>query len=150
MAVVNGNRILLRFDTEVFEGRTSTGISVSNALIEATTRPTGPFAEYIPGIKTSTLDFNKLHTFEEKLDVGDELTFHIGPRDTGWAGQCIIETISIDAPSDEVQTYSGTAKVTGELTKFVPIFGEEVFCTTDGREICTTDGRQLYVNVQIN
>ena len=150
MTLLTGNRILLRFNTEVFEGRTSTGISVSNALVEATTKVTGSFTEYIPGVKTSTLDFNKLHTFEEKLEVGDELTFHIGPRSTGWAGQCIIESISIDAPSDEVQTYSGTAKVTGELSKFIPIFGEEIFCTTDGREICTTDGRQLYVNVQIN
>ena len=150
MALLTGNRILLRFNTEVFEGRTSTGISVSNALVEATTKVTGRYAEYIPGVKTSTLDFNKLHTFGEKLDIGDELTFHMGPRDTGWAGQCIIETISIDAPSDEVQTYSGTARVTGELSKFIPIFGEEIFCTTDGREICTTDGRQLYVNVQIN
>ena len=150
MAILTGNRLLLRFNTEVFEGRTSTGISYSNSLMSATTEDSQGYAEHISGVRSSTINFDGLHTFEERLEVGDELTFHIGPRDTGYAGQCVIESIDIEAVSDDVQTYSGTARVTGEVAEFIPIFGEEIFCTTDGREICTTDGRQLYVNVQIN
>ena len=150
MAVENGNAFILTLDVKKFEGETSTGISYSANLVEATTKITGGYAEYIPGVQSATIQFEKLHTFNEVLEVGSKFVFHVGPRTKGFAGECIIDSVQIDSSSDSVQTYSGTASVTGEAAKFIPIYGEEIFCTTDGREICTTDGRQLYVNVLTN
>ena len=149
---LNGNRFVLFLsrDRALLRGETSSGISYNANLIEVTTKPTGSYKEFIPGVRTSTINFEKLHTFEETLNVGDTVTFHIGERSNGFEGYCIIESISVDASSDDAQRYSGTARVTSEVTKFIPIFEESILCTTDGREICTTGGETICVSEQIN
>ena len=152
MALLQGNSFVLFLDRDrsLLRGETSTGISYDANLIEVTKGITGRYAEYIPGVQTSSINFEKLHTFEETLEVGDEVTFHIGPRSLGYEGLCVIESITIEASSDDVQRYSGTCKVTGPVTKFIPIFEESILCTTDGREICTTGGETICVSEQIN
>ena len=150
MAIENGNAFRIRLDTEYLVGETSTGISYSANLIEVTTKVTKGYVENIPGVKSATIQFEKLHTFEEVLEVGDKVTFHVGPSTQGYAGECIIDSIVVDSSSDGVQTYSGTASVTGEVAKFIPIYALEYLVDNNGNNITTDSGDSIVVSVQQN
>ena len=148
--IANGNTFRLRLNKKNLTGETQSGISYSANLVSVTKDMSNGYEEVIPGVASAYVNFSKLFTGDETLTVGQILPFHIGPRTQGLAGECIIENISIDSASDEVVTYAGTAKATGIVVAFIPTFGENVLCTTDGREICTTDAQTICVRQQDN
>ena len=144
MGLLNGNQIRIRVNGTVLTGETRNGLSYSNNLVEVTTKPTAGFPEYISGIKTTTVDFDKLFLLNEALNVGDIVQLHVGGRITGqFASQAIVESIEISGSSDDVVTYAGTLRVIGELEQFVPTYINQTWCQNNNQPFCTSDGQEI-------
>ena len=148
--IFTGNNFRLTVGDQILVGETSTGVSWQGNIIEATTKPTGGFAEFISGTKSGSIQFEKLLSFDENLEVGNTYNFHIGGRRNGYVGQMIVESIEIGASSDELVSYSGSARVTGDLSKFNPDIAAQVLRTRSGEDILTRSGLNIEVNVLTN
>ena len=149
MAILNGTSFRLYFGGDKLVGETSSGISFNNSLVEATTQVTDSFAEYIPGVKSATINFENLYSFDT-IEVGDTMVFHIGERLNGYEGNCIVESIEVNTSADEVITHSGSVKVVGELRKFVPIYEFRDLQDRSGVNIQTRAGEDIQINVLTN
>ena len=148
--IANGNTFRLRLNANNLVGETQSGIAYSANLVSVTKGISNGFEEVIPGVASASITFNRLYTGDETLTVGQKLPFHIGPRTQGLAGECIIENISIDSASDEVVTYAGTAKVTGPITDFIPVFALDKLIDNNDNQIVTDTGDRLCVITQTN
>ena len=60
MAVLNGNRLRIRLEDIDVIDCTSVSLNISNNLVEATTKPTNGWIEYISGVKNATGSFEGL------------------------------------------------------------------------------------------
>ena len=149
MALINGNEFRLTLGGNQLVGELSTGVSFTNKLVEVTKGKTNTFVEYISGVKGATIDFERLYSFDP-LETGMVLAFHIGPRSSGWAGQGIVESLELSATSDDVMHYSGSIRVIGELSKFIPDIETQFLRARDGEDILTRDGGNIQVRTQVN
>ena len=148
--MINGTDFRLTVGDNTLLGETSTGISWSGNTIEVTTKPTDGYAEFIPGHKSASIQFDKLLSFDENLEVGSIHNFHLGRRSDGYSGKLIIESIDINASSDELISYSGSGTVVGELLGFIPDIQTQNLQTRAGVDILTRSGDQIQVRTQVN
>lgn len=142
MPIYNGNQIRVRIDGNTFNGETRHGVSFSNDLIEVTTTNTDGFPEYVSGVRSITVDFEKLMMFDETLNLGDVVVLHVGPPNQGFFTlEAIVESIAVTAASDEVVTYNGVFRVISPLREYTA--RSFAWCQTDGQVFCTPDGREI-------
>lgn len=120
MAILNGNRFRLYLGDDILTGELSSSISFTNQLIEVTKSDVGAWKEYEAGIKGASFSFENLYSFND-INIGDEFLVRFGTEDNGYEGNVIISDINIEATSDDVINFSGTAKVIGELEIYEPI-----------------------------
>ena len=114
MAILNGNNFRLYLDGEVVEGELSSDLSMTNNIIEAVRSDTGDFVDYIDGVKSGSFTFENLSPLGN-IDIGDEYLVRFGLEEQGYEANAVIESIDIQAVSDELSTFSGTARVNGVL-----------------------------------
>lgn len=131
MAIHDGSKILIKIEDSALVGLTSTGKSLTTDMIETTTKDSDGDKTYIPGERGCSI------SFEIKIDedaaygysdlfaawkAGTELAWVIGGTGAGdvtYSGDGYIESLDDTAPQNDVQTASGTIRVTGEVTEGV-------------------------------
>ena len=141
MAIIQGNELVLAINaTEgseaVFAHASNATLSVTNALIDATTKSSNSWEEMITGRKSFTLSADGLTDLDDvsnetstqqfsALAIAGSKVFFTFQRAatsttgdlTGWSGEAYIESFEITAPSDDVATYSVSLKGTGPITE---------------------------------
>lgn len=116
---------------------TSTTLNLETDLIDVTTKDNAGRADYIEGLKSSSLDFEGIMDFASAANIEslfaskkartfvswrltDEDDNGVGTDNGGnrYEGIGIITALSLDAPLEEAGTFSGTITVKGEVNKF--------------------------------
>ena len=116
---------------------TSTTLNLETNLIDVTTKDNSGRADYIEGLKSSTLDFDGIVDFASTSNIEQLFTAKTnryviswrltdeddngGGTDNGgnrYEGIGIITALSLDAPLEDASTFSGTITVKGEVAKF--------------------------------
>ena len=152
MAVLTGNNVSVWVDGTRVESITSSSLSFSNQLTEVTKGITNTFSESISGVKSGNINVEGFFDaiFLNNYSVGDKVLLRVGTRDSSLISEALIETIDLSAPSDEAVSRTISFKVTGDLTRFIPIFRLDRLITNTGDNIITDTGDQLVVSVQDN
>ena len=85
---------------------------------------TNTFTESISGVKSGNINIDGFFdaTFLNNYSVGDKVLLRVGTTDSSLISEALIETIDISAPSDAATNRTISFKVTGDLTRFIPIF----------------------------
>ena len=152
MAVLTGNNVSVWVDETKVKSITSSSLSFSNQLTEVTKGITNTFTESISGVKSGNINIEGFFDaiFLNNYSVGDKVLLRVGTRDSSLISEALIESIDLSAPSDEAVNRTISFKVTGDLTRFIPIFRLDRLITNTGDNIITDTGDQLVVSVQDN
>ena len=129
--VIDGTTLLLSVDAVVIAGTTDHSLSSGVNMRDTTTKDSGGKEEVLPGTSTRTIDFSGLASFvpafgfveldaliDTKTKVEVVLTNGV-VGDTKWTGDAFLESLDVEAPTDDNVTFSGTFHVTGGLTPSV-------------------------------
>ena len=150
MAILSGNSHRVWLDTVLVPNVTSTSLSVSNALLEATLSDSGSFDEFISGIKSSDITVDVLGFPSASLNIGDKVRVRIGTEELSHSSDAIIQDISVNGSSDTAVGHSISIKVIGVLAEFIPIFRLDKLVTDTGDQVITDTGDNICVSVQSN
>ena len=149
MAIFSGNDVKVWIDTVEVPNIVSSSMSVNDGLIEVTTKPTGNFTEVIPGRYSATLSLDLMGLHDYISGTSGLIRFgKVEPL--SWVADYYIESVDTSAPSDEAVTTSLSIKVTGELSKFIPIYENRELCTERGTTLCFDSDNPICVAIQIN
>ena len=127
MATFNGTSLLIYVDGKAIAHTTSASLTMDANTIDVSSKSSGGDAEFIVGQKSATLDFEGLTDFaaaayalDDLFDLWynrEEITWVLGLSDsTGFSGQGFITALSLDAPMEDVSTFSGTITATAGIT----------------------------------
>ena len=160
MSVINGNNLRIRLKgIEIINCR-SVSLDVSNNLVEATTKPTNSWAEFISGIKNTVgsfeglVDYNNSDYISMKDDIlaGTKVTYEmIAEGERKFFGDAVIESFGESGGSDDVTTYSGSFTITGDLQSEVVIPTEEAFLIDQNGDFITlnAEGDKIILDIPI-
>ena len=124
MAVINGNRLKIRLEDVDVIDTTSVSLNISNNLVEATTKPTNGWVEYISGVKNATgsfeglVDYSNANYIRLKDDIiaGANIFYDmVVEGEHIFFGDALIESFEESGGSDDLATYSGTFTIIGEI-----------------------------------
>ena len=129
MALVNGDVILVESDSNTYVGTTSTSVEIAADMIDKTTKDSNAYKEFTRGERSLTISVEGLHNVDETtqsgevafddLVAGTEVTYKWGQFATAGdryiTGSALVESVSIDAPKNEMTTYSVTLRSTGSF-----------------------------------
>jgi len=130
MALVNGDVILVESDSNTYVGTTSTSLEVAADMIDKTTKDSNAYKEFTRGERSLTISIEGLHDVDENeqsgevayddLVAGTEVTYKWGQfaqvGDRYITGSALVESVTIDAPKNEMTTYSVTLRSTGSFS----------------------------------
>ena len=130
MALVNGDVILVESDSNTYVGTTSTSLEVAADMIDKTTKDSNAYKEFTRGERSLTISIEGLHNVDETthsgevayddLVAGTEVTYKWGQfaqvGDRYITGSALVESVTIDAPKNEMTTYSVTLRSTGSFS----------------------------------
>ena len=124
MAIINGNRLKIRLEDVDVIDTTSVSLNISNNLVEATTKPTNGWVEYISGVKNATgsfeglVDYDNTNYIRLKDDIirGANIFYDmIIEGEHIFFGDALIESFEETGSGDNIATYSGTFTILGEI-----------------------------------
>ena len=127
MATFNGSSLLIYVDGSAVAHTTTASLTMDAATIDVSSKDSGGDAEFLAGQKSATLDFEGLTDFSSTgygLDDlftiwynREEINWVIGASNsTGFSGVGYITSLTLDAPMEDVSTFSGTIQVTAGIT----------------------------------
>ena len=148
--VLSGNNFLVWINKVLVPNVTSTNLSMSNALVEATKGVTKGYAEVIPGIKKVTFTITALGFPSVLYKVGDKVTYRVGTLENSNVVDAVIESINVDGPSDEAVSYTINLSSTGAYEKFIPIYRLDKLIDNNNNQFVTDTGDRLCVVTQTN
>ena len=130
MAKKDGKTIFIQNASTTIVGQISGELSMTSDEIECTTKDsTNGAKEFLPGETGGTLSVEGLYdpaaaegVSESIADLkaGTTFTFWIGSvvtSEQGWEGTGFFTELTLSAPKNEAATYSGSIRLTGELTE---------------------------------
>ncbi len=127
MAVINGSSLTLWVGGVAIAHTTSASMSLDANAIDVSSKDSGGFQNVISGQKSGTIDFEALVDFastnygiEDLFDLwynGTEISWSFGSGATAstapyFDGLGVITSLSMDAPMEDVTTFSGTITIT--------------------------------------
>ena len=101
MAIINGNNLRIRLKGTEIINCNSVSLSLSNSIVEATTKPTNGWVEFISGVKNASgsfeglVDYNDLSYFAMKDDIlaGTKVSYEmIAEGQRRFFGDAIVES----------------------------------------------------------
>jgi len=125
---LNGTVLKVYIDTVLLGFVTEESFDISANIIETSSKDSGKFADFIAGRTTSTLSFSAMHQFNATegykemfadIKAGTAVSVIISNENTGdyeWTASCLISSLSISFPDDDVVSYDGEFQVSGEPT----------------------------------
>ena len=116
--ILTGNNLLVWINRVLVPNTTSTSVSMSNTLVDATLGITGSFGEVIPGVKNITFNIEALGLPSVLYKVGDKVTYRVGTLESSNIVDAVIESIEVSAGSDEAVSYTIALSSTGTYEKF--------------------------------
>ena len=127
MATFNGSSLLIKVDSTAVAHTTTASLSMDANMIDVSSKDSGGDAQFLAGQKTATLDFEGLTDFSATSYSLDNLFTMWYNREeidweletsggTGFSGKGYISSLSLDAPMEDVSTFSGTIQVTAGVT----------------------------------
>ena len=130
MAKVDGKNIRLKIETGLLYGVTTSEISLEKDMIDTTAYESLGSKEYIAGEDGGTISATILYdaagtsggTFQDLFDAwkaGDSVAFVYGGTTTGdeiLSGNCLISSLSKNAPKNEAVSANVTLQITGVIT----------------------------------
>ena len=127
MATFNGTSLLIYVDGKAIAHTTSASLTMDANTIDVSSKSSGGDAEFIVGQKSATLDFEGLTDFAATAYALDDLFDLWYNREeiawefetsgnTGFSGVGYITSLTLDAPMEDVSTFSGTITVTAGIT----------------------------------
>ena len=127
MATFNGSSLLIKVDGTAVAHTTTASISMDANMIDVSSKDSNGDAEFLAGQKTATLDFEALTDFAASgYGLDDLFTIWYNREEIGWefetsggtgfSGSGYISSLSLDAPMEDVSTFSGTIQVTASIT----------------------------------
>lgn len=137
---LTGNSIVVRLDNNALMYSTDVSMEVTNSLVEVTTRRTGPFKEFISGVKSHSISFSGLIGLDNLNELwvknGMEITFRFDAgTNQRYEGKGYLNSVSIQGGVDDAISYSGSIEGIEELrllqasTEELTIcFGSQTLC----------------------
>ncbi len=129
MAKFNGQLVITRLNGTPLAHETEAELSISQELLDATTKDSGNWTEDIVGNRSATITVSGLIDYSSSFGV-DELAdmiinaasanfvFSTGTSgDTKYSGTVNLSDLTQTMNNNDVANFSGTLKVTGVLTK---------------------------------
>ena len=125
MATFNGTSFSVSIGGVTVGQSTTASISLDADTIDVSTKESSGYQEVIQGQKSGTIDFEGLVDLGENTDGGAVYTYWTAGTSVAWifsdgtnqlAGNGIVTNLSIDAPMEDVATYSGSIQITGAVT----------------------------------
>lgn len=125
MAKIDGKLIVLQFGGVTVAGQTTGSINFSADMLDATTKDSAGWKEFLAGEKNATISVGGLYDpaaaegAEEiiaYLFVGSALTWRFGQLTAGgsyWTGSGVITSISIQADKNTLSAYTVEVQNTG-------------------------------------
>ena len=125
---IDGQVLKVYIDTVLLGYVTEQSFDISANMIETSNKDSGKFAEFIAGRTTSTLSVSALHQFDATegykemfadITAGTSVDVVISNENAGdyeWSATCLISSLSISFPDDDVVSYDMEFQVTGEPT----------------------------------
>lgn len=138
MARINGNDLVIKLVTRPTSGSATTlvvahsttaSLSISDALIDITSKDSNSWEEHLTGRKSATLSGEALldlstitnqNSATSILDLqvaGTQINWDFGAGTDVYQGTGFFTSVTANGPSDDVATYSFEIKVTGAVTK---------------------------------
>jgi predicted secreted protein len=130
----NGNIVIIKKGATTITCIRGASISFEQDLPDATSRCSNGWAEHINGLKSVSIDIDGVGNLAENANIdmlhdmienGEKATVTYSPDPTVSAnagmiyftGTASLGSLSIDAPNDDVITFSGSITFDGEVTK---------------------------------
>lgn len=130
MAKLNGTNLLVYVGSNAIGGTRSCTLNISQDTPDATTKDSSGWKEVIEGLREWSIDFDGLydptHTegLEERIDAiidrDGAVTVKVSTEESGdtyWTGSAVMSSATLEAPMEDVTSYSGTLVGTGALAK---------------------------------
>ena len=124
----NGTQMLLYIDGVAVGAATSHTLNVNAEMIDATTKSSAGWKDVLPGLRDWSMDTENLVQFDATEGI-DESFADLGARtqvvlkfstevtgDSRWTGSAYVTSISINAPMEDVVSYSMSFAGDGALT----------------------------------
>ena len=148
--ILTGNNLLVWINKVLVPNITSTSLSMSNDLYDATTEDTQGYVEVVSGRKSVVLTFEALGLPSVLHSVGDTVTYRVGTLEKSNVVDAVIESIEVSGQSDDVVSYSINLKSTGEYEKFIPIYRLDKLVDNNNNQFVTDTGDRVCVVTQTN
>ena len=125
--VIDGTTLLLSIDGVFIAGTTDHSHSAGVNMRDTTTKDSAGKEEVLPGTSNRTIDFSGLASFDPAFGFVelDDLIFTKAKvvvvlttgvvGDTEWTGDAFLESLDVEAPTDDNVTFSGTFHITGGM-----------------------------------
>ena len=125
MAKKDGRVIALQFDAVTLVGRTTSSLSASADMLDATTADSAGWKEYITGEKGATISVGALYDPEAaegfsqallNLTAGTQVAFKWGDVVTGGKyieGNALVNSVDINGDKNTMMAYTISLQVTG-------------------------------------
>jgi len=125
MATFNGTSFTVSIGGVTVGQSTTASISLDADTIDVSTKESSGYQEVIQGQKSGTIDFEGLVDLGQNTDGGAVYTYWTAGTSVAWtfadgtntlSGNGIVTNLSIDAPMEDVATYSGSIQITGAVS----------------------------------
>ena len=125
---LNGTVLKLYVDTVLLGYVTEESFDISANIIETSNKDSAKFSEFIAGRTTSTMSFSAMHQFDAAegykelfadITAGTAVSIVVSNENAGdyeWTASCLVSSLSISFPDDDVVSYDGEFQVTGTPT----------------------------------
>ena len=125
---INGTVLKVYIDTVLLGYVTESSFDTSANIIETSNKDTNKFSEFIAGRTTSTISVSAMHQFDATegfkelfadIKTGTAVSVIISNEnqdDFEWTANCLVSSLSISMPDDDVVTYDCEFQITGEPT----------------------------------
>ncbi len=136
--VVNGSNMALYIDDsgtiKKIANLTSNDLDISADMIEVTSKSSAGWKEFMPGDKGATFTFDAMYEEDTSAGTGEKSFSDIYTMLTGgtsatlvfttnstgddkFSATCYISSLKLGSPHNDKATFSGTAQITGAITK---------------------------------
>jgi predicted secreted protein len=125
MATFNGTSLTLTIGGVDVAQSTSCSITLDADTIDVSSKDSSGYQVVIQGQKSGTVDFEGLVDLAGNTTGGAIYTYWSAGTEVAWvfsdgtksiSGNGIVTNLSIDAPMEDVATYSGSLQITGSVT----------------------------------
>lgn len=127
--ILKGTRLVLYVNNVAIAHSTSHTFNFDTNMLDASSKDSNGWADFICGQNSWSIDFESLFAMDAAYGL-DELidlqlnrtlvTLKFSTEETGdiyFTGSAYLQNTSLEAPNEEVTTYSGSFQGTGALTK---------------------------------